>query len=61
MNQFEILQARVTLGLSQRILAILLDTTVTTISRWENGKAIPNKIYITQIKKLLAKNANKAS
>jgi len=41
--------------ISQKQLAILLNTTFPTINRWFNGKAVPNKIHQYHIKKLINK------
>ena len=44
-------QIRATTGMNQSDLAELLDTNVTTLSRWENGKSSPNLTF-KQIKTL---------
>ena len=44
-------QIRETTGMNQSELADLLDTNVTTLSRWENGKSNPN-LSFKQIKTL---------
>lgn len=61
MNQYEVMNARKALSMTQETLAEILGTTVASISRWENGKAAPNRTYILQIKKLLEEYANKTS
>lgn len=45
MTKEEIQAIRLKRGLSQERFAALLGTTVTTINRWEKGKAKPSRLY----------------
>ena len=45
------LETRLKLNLSQEMLARKLDVSFATINRWENGKAVPQKLTIYRFKK----------
>ena len=55
MNKDEVKELRRKLNLTQLELATLLDTTPTTVSRWECGLSKPTRIYVREMKKLLSK------
>lgn len=57
MNKEEIIAIRTALEMNQRQFAFALGTTVTTISRWENGHAIVSPAYEKEIKRLKDRNA----
>lgn len=59
MNKEEILKARKALSMSQQDFAEAIGTTQLSVSRWENGKCLPNQVYLRQIKKLLEQKADK--
>ena len=42
-------QIRAYLNISQTELAEQLNVTFTTVNRWENGRAVPNKLAQTQL------------
>jgi transcriptional regulator with XRE-family HTH domain len=52
MTPEEILDIRKKLCVSQEKFAQLLGTTVVTVNRWENGKTVPSRLYIKEIKQL---------
>lgn len=54
MTPDEIRAIRTKLNISQERFASLLGTTVTSVNRWENGKATPSRIYIREMKSLRA-------
>lgn len=56
MDKEEIISLRKKLGLSQHALADLLGTTVTSVSRWENGHSKPMKVYVMILRKLSRAN-----
>lgn len=45
------LETRLKLGLSQETLARKLDVSFATVNRWENGKAVPQKLTLYRFKK----------
>ena len=54
----EIIAIRKNLGVSQEKFAQLLGATVATINRWENGKTIPSRLYIKELKELRSKHGS---
>lgn len=48
------------MGLSQEAFAVVLGVSFATINRWENGKAVPQKGRVAQIRALVAKNKSAA-
>lgn len=52
MKPEEIKEIRTTLRVTQEKFAALVGTTVTTINRWENGKAKPSRLYVRELKDL---------
>lgn len=52
MKPDEILEIRNKLGVSQERFAHMLGTTVVSVNRWENGKAVPSRLYVKEIKNL---------
>ena len=56
MHKEDIISLRKKLCLSQQALADLLGTTVTSVSRWENGHAKPMKVYVMILRKLSLAN-----
>jgi DNA-binding transcriptional regulator YiaG len=60
-NNEAIKAARMALKMSQKEFAKTLGTTNTSVCRWESGVAVPRKIYIQEIKRLLGKNGPKTN
>ena len=56
MEEINIKEIREKLNLTQQELAQEIGTTVTTISRWETGRAKPVKHLAKKIKRLLEKS-----
>lgn len=54
MTADEITNLRKKLGVTQEKFAHLLGTTSVTVNRWENGKTIPSRLYIKELKQLKA-------
>jgi putative transcriptional regulator len=52
MKPEEIQDIRKKLGVTQEKFAQLLGTTVVSVNRWENGKAIPSRLYVKELKEL---------
>jgi len=52
MKPIEIIEIRKKLGVSQERFAHMLGTTVVSVNRWENGKAIPSRLYVREIRNL---------
>lgn len=52
MKPAEIIAIRRKLGVSQERFAHMLGTTTTSVNRWENGKAVPSRLYVKEIKNL---------
>ena len=52
MKAEEIKSLRDRLGLTQQDLAIKLETTPVTVSRWERGESKPSKLFVREMKKL---------
>lgn len=50
------LETRLKLNLSQEMLARKLDVSFATINRWENGKAVPQKLTIYRFEKFCEEN-----
>lgn len=50
------LETRLKLGLSQEMLARKLDVSFATVNRWENGKALPQKLTLYRFKKFCEEN-----
>ena len=48
----EIKEIRERMKLTQMELAYLLETTPTTISRWESGHTKPSKLFVREMRKL---------
>lgn len=55
MTPKEIKKIRLSLGMTQAKFATALGATIATISRWENGKAVPGRLYIKEIHALVEK------
>lgn len=49
MNKEEIIRIRKLLGLTQERFANLLEATVVTVSRWENGRSKPSRLYVREL------------
>lgn len=58
MTPEEILDIRKKLCVSQEKFAQLLGTTVVTVNRWENGKTVPSRLYIKELKELRSKSGS---
>lgn len=58
MSPEEISEIRKKLCVSQEKFAQLLGTTVVTVNRWENGKTVPSRLYIKELKELRAKSGS---
>ena len=58
MTKEEIIEIRKSLRLTQQAFAALLGTTVVSVSRWENGRTTPSRLYIREIRNLKAKYGN---
>lgn len=52
MKKEEVSAIRQKLGISQHKFAELLGTTVTSVNRWENGKAKVSRLYVKEINEL---------
>ncbi len=50
------LETRLKLNLSQEMLARKLDVSFATINRWENGKALPQKLTLYRLEKFCEEN-----
>ncbi len=50
------LETRLKLNLSQEMLARKLDVSFATINRWENGKAVPQKLTLYRFEKFCEEN-----
>ena len=50
------LETRLKLNLSQEILARKLDVSFATINRWENSKAVPQKLTLYRFEKFCEEN-----
>ena len=61
MTPEEIVALRRSLGVSQERFAAIIGTTVVTVNRWENGKVIPSRLYIRELKDLRSKSGSYAS
>ena len=49
MDKHEIIQLRYALNLSQQVFATRLGVGITTVSRWENGKAKPSPLAMERL------------
>lgn len=49
-------ETRLKLNLSQEMLARKLDVSFATINRWENGKAVPQKLTLYRFEKFCEEN-----
>ena len=58
MSPDEVTEIRKKLCVSQEKFAQLLGATVATINRWENGKAVPSRLYIKELKELRSKSGS---
>lgn len=58
MTPDEIREIRQGLCVSQEKFAQLLGTTVVTVNRWENGKTVPSRLYVKELKELKAKHGS---
>jgi len=58
MTPEEIQEIRRKLCVSQEKFAQLLGTTVVTVNRWENGKTVPSRLYIKELKELRSKSGS---
>lgn len=54
MTPDEITELRYSYGVTQEKFASMLGSTVTSINRWENGKAKPSRMYLKELKQLKA-------
>lgn len=52
MTPEDVVRIRENLGITQERFAHILGTTTTTVNRWENGKAVPSRLYIKELKEL---------
>jgi DNA-binding transcriptional regulator YiaG len=59
MNREDIIAIRTKLGMTQAKFATWIGATVVTISRWENGQAVPSRLYVEEIKRLMRKHGIK--
>ena len=50
------LETRLKLNLSQEMLARKLDVSFATINRWENGKALPQRLTMHRFEKFCEEN-----
>lgn len=50
------LETRFKLNLSQEMLARKLDVSFATVNRWENGKAVPQKLTLYRFEKFCKEN-----
>ncbi len=50
------LETRLKLNLSQEMLARKLNVSFATINRWENGKALPQKLTLYRFEKFCEEN-----
>ena len=58
MTPDEITAIRQKLCVTQEKFAQMLGTTVTSVNRWENGKAVPSRLYLKEIKELKARSGS---
>lgn len=49
-------ETRLKLNLSQEMLARKLDVSFATVNRWENGKAVPQKLTLYRFKRFCEEN-----
>lgn len=52
MKPEDIIAIRNKLGVTQEKFAQMLGATTTSVNRWENGKVIPSRLYVKEIKEL---------
>lgn len=58
MTPAQIKSLRQRIGVSQEKFAQLLETTVVSINRWENGVNKPSRLYVKELEALEKKYAN---
>jgi len=58
MKPEEIIAIRNALGITQERFASILGASFSTVNRWENGKSIPSRLYIREIKELGANHGS---
>ncbi len=58
MSPEEITDLRKKLGVSQEKFAQLLGATVTSVCRWENGKVVPSRLSLRELKELRSKSGS---
>ena len=52
MSPEEITEIRKKLGVTQERFAYLIGTTTATVNRWENGKTVPSRLSIKELKEI---------
>lgn len=60
MKPEEVTEIRSKLGVTQEKFAQMLGTTVSTVNKWENGKAKPSRMSIKELKELGARSGSYA-
>jgi len=58
MTPEEITAIRKKLCVTQEKFAQLIGTTVVTVNRWENGKAVPSRLSIKELKEIAGKSGS---
>lgn len=58
MTPEQIIELRMTLGVTQERFAALLQTTACTINRWEKGKSKPSRLYLRELREIKANNGS---
>jgi len=61
MQKEELIAIRNAIEMTQHQFAVTLGTTVTTVSRWENGHTKPSPAYTKEIHRLQERNGIKTS
>ena len=61
MQKEELIAIRNAIEMTQHQFAVTLGTTVTTVSRWENGHTKPSPAYCREILRLKDRNAIETS
>ena len=59
MESHEVKEIRDELNLTQYELAIKLDTTPMTVSRWERGVSKPSKVFVREMARMWNQSKNK--
>ena len=60
-EDLDVRELRLGLGLTQLQLAIALDATPATVSRWERGVNTPRAVYVRRLQELLDQQARRAA